>query len=244
MSRSVLVTGASGGLGGAIGRAFAQNGDRVALCCHQNRRAADALCQALVQQGATAAVFAADITGEQAVDSLFAAAERQLGPVEVLVNCAGIQQQKMFCDTTLQDWQAMLAVHAAGTFLCCKRALGPMVGKKQGCIVNVASMWGQVGASCEVAYSTAKAAVIGLTRALAKEVAPSGVRVNCVAPGAVNAGMMTDFGPADRQALCLQIPQGRLGTAEEVAATVLFLASGGAGYITGQVLGVNGGLVV
>lgn len=244
MSRTVLVTGACGGLGAPIVAAFAAAGDRVALCCHTRRQLADDQCAALRRQGAQAAVFAADVADGGQVDALFTAVEKELGPVDVLVNCAGIQQQKMFCDTTLADWQDMMGVHVTGAFLCSRRALGPMVRQKQGCIVNVSSMWGQVGASCEVAYSAAKAAVIGMTRALAKEVAPSGVRVNCVAPGAIDAGMMDGFSPADKAALAQDIPQGRLGTAQEVAAAVVFLASQGAGYITGQVLGVNGGYII
>lgn len=244
MNRTVLITGASGGIGGAAARAFAAAGDRVVLGCHKGEAKAQQLCEDICTQGGQTLVCAADVADEAQVAQLFARAEAAFGPVEVLVNAAGHAQQKLFTDITLEEWQRMLAVHATGTFLCCRRAVPAMVRAKAGCIVNVASMWGQVGASCEVHYSAAKAAVIGLTKALAKELGPSGIRVNCVSPGAVDTGMMAGFSGADRQALREETPLGRLGTPEEVAAAARFLASDDAAFITGQVLAPNGGFVV
>lgn len=244
MGRSVLVTGASGGIGGAVARAFADGGDRVALCAHSRPERAEALARQLRGEGREAISLAGDITNAAQVEEMFAAAEGAHGPAEVLVNAAGIARQKMFCDITEEEWDDMFAVHVKGSFLCSKRALPAMVREKAGSIVNIASMWGQVGASCEVDYSAAKAAVIGMTKALAKEVGPSGVRVNCVSPGAIETDMMADFSAADKAALCGETPLGRLGTPEEVAAAVVFLASPGAAFITGQVLAPNGGFVV
>ncbi len=244
MGRSVLVTGASGGIGAAVARQFAAGGDRVALCAHAHPERAQALCEELLADGQAAIACEGDVGDAAAVEAMFAAAEAAHGPVEVLVNAAGHAQQKLFCDITEEEWRRMFDAHVTGSFLACRRALPHMVREKCGCIVNISSMWGQVGASCEVHYSAAKAAVIGLTKALAKEVGPSGVRVNCVAPGAVDTEMMAAFGAEDRAALCGETPLGRLGTPEEVAAAVVFLASKGAGFITGQVLAPNGGLVV
>ncbi|MDL2293284.1 3-oxoacyl-ACP reductase FabG [Ruminococcaceae bacterium OttesenSCG-928-D13] len=244
MSRTVLVTGASGGIGAAVATAFALSGDRVVLGAFNHMGRAQALCNRLADDHHTVLAVAADVGDEAQVAAMFERAEAVFGPVEVLVNCAGTAAQKLFTDISLAEWEAMLRVHATGTFLCCRRALGPMIRKKSGCIVNIASMWGQVGASCEVHYSAAKAAVIGLTKALAKEVGPSGIRVNCVAPGAVDTEMMAGFSADDRAALCAETPLGRLGTPGEIAAAVQFLVSEKAGFITGQVLAPNGGLVI
>lgn len=244
MKRTVLVTGASGGLGKAIAFAFAENKDNIALCYNKNEESALNFCKTLNENGAHAQIFRADVRSERQVEKLFLQVEKQMGPVEVLVNCAGIAMQKMLCHTTIEDWEDIFATNATGTFLCSKQALATMVGKKAGCIINISSMWGQVGASCEVAYSAAKAAIIGFTKALAKELAPSGVRVNCLAPGAIDLGMMENFTQDDKNLLCQEIPLGRLGTGQELAAAAVFLASPGAGYITGQVFGVNGGFVV
>lgn len=244
MGRSVLITGASGGIGLAIAAAFAREGDDVVLGWRQNAAAAEDLAARLRAEGRRAVAAGGDVSTEAGVEALFAAAEATFGPVEVLVNNAGIAAQKLFCDICLDEWNAMMGVHATGAFLCCRRALPAMIRAKAGCILNVASMWGQVGASCEVHYSAAKAALIGLSKALAKELGPSGIRVNCLAPGAVDSPMMEAFSAADKKALCEEIPLGRLGRPEEMAAAAVFLASPGAGFITGQVLGANGGMVV
>ena len=163
--------------------------------------------------------------------------------MSVLVNNAGIAQQKLFTDLSDADWRRMMGVHLDGAFYCCRAALPAMIRARYGRILNIASMWGQVGGSCEVHYSAAKAGLIGLTKALAKEEGPSGITVNCIAPGVVDTDMMASFSAEDRAALADETPVCRLGNADEVAAAAVFLCSPAAGFITGQVLGVNGGLV-
>ncbi|MDL2218767.1 3-oxoacyl-ACP reductase FabG [Ruminococcaceae bacterium OttesenSCG-928-O06] len=244
MDKVVLVTGASGDIGAAVAHSFAQGGCRVALGCHTRPQRAQALGQSLAEAGGECLVVQGDVAQEADVERMFAQTEAAFGPVQVLVNCAGHATQKLFCDITTAEWERMLAVHATGSFLCSRRALPAMLRAKEGSIVNVASMWGQVGAACEVHYSAAKGAVIALTKALAKEMGPSGVRVNCVAPGAIEGAMMEGFTPDEIEDVCAATPLGRLGTPKEVAQAVLFLASPAASFITGQVLCPNGGFVV
>ena len=237
----VLVTGGSRGIGAAAVRAFAQAGCRVALNYRASEDAAQSLAQEFPQQ-----VFPvrADVASREQVQAMFDQVEEALGPVEILVCNAGIAQQKLFTEITPEEWQRMLDVHLTGAFHCCQRALPGMIRKKWGRILTVSSMWGQVGGSCEVHYSAAKAGLIGMTKALAQEEGPSGITVNCIAPGVIDTDMMAGFGPEDRQALADETPVGRLGTPEEVAHALVFLAGEEAGFINGQVLGINGGLVV
>lgn len=244
MGKTVLVTGASGAIGSAIATAFAAQGHRVALGYHTGRANAETLCENLRQSGAQAITCTADVGDSAQVDDMFTHVEQEYGPVEILVNNAGFAQQKLFSDITDAEWHRMMDVHATGTFFCCRRAIQSMIHKKSGCIVNVSSIWGQTGASCEVHYSAAKAAVIGLTQALAKELAPSGIRVNAVAPGVISTPMLDAFTEAERQALADETPLGRFGTPQDVAGTVLFLASDAAAFLTGQVLAPNGGMYI
>ena len=161
-----------------------------------------------------------------------------------MVNNAGVSGQGLFQDTTDEMWDRYLAVNLSGARNTVKAALPHMISEKRGCIVNISSIWGQRGASCEVAYSCTKAGIIALTRSLAMELAPSGIRVNCVAPGVIDTDMMASFTDEDRAALAEETPVERLGEPDEIARTMVFLADGASGYITGQVLGVNGGLVI
>ena len=242
--RTVLITGASRGIGAAAARAFAQNGDRVMIHYHKQRALAQALCEQLRQAGAQAACVQADVAERAQVQAMLAQTERQFGPVEVLVNNAGIAQQALFTDVSEAEWDRMFAVNVKGMFHCTQGVLGKMISQKRGKIVNISSMWGQIGASCEVSYSAAKAAVIGLTKALAKEVGPSGIQVNCVAPGVIDTEMNAALDASTRAMLAEETPLGVLGTAEDVARAIVFLASPQADFITGQVLGVNGGFVI
>ena len=175
---------------------------------------------------------------------MFRRTEEELGPVEVLVNNAGIAQQKLFTDLTEEDWDRMFTVDVKGMFLCCQAALPGMIRRKRGKIVNISSMWGQVGASCEVHYSAAKGAVIAFTKALAQEVGPSRIQVNCVAPGVIDTEMNGALPPDAMDALREETPLGVLGQPSDVAEAVWFLASPQSDFITGQVLAPNGGLVL
>lgn len=244
MNRCVLVTGASGGIGSAIAKAFAKQGDCVVLGYYSQAEKAKTVCEEILADGGKAVIVKANISNAQEVEYLFSVAEKTFGAVEVLVNNAGIAKQQLFTDITEQEWDTMFAVHVKGTFLCSKRALPSMIVQKNGNIINISSMWGQVGASCESHYAAAKAAVIGLTQSLAKEEGPSGVRVNCIAPGAIDTEMMQSFSAQDKMDLCQEIPLGRLGLPNEVAELAVFLASDKASYVTGQVFAPNGGIVV
>ena len=175
---------------------------------------------------------------------MFAEIRRTLGDPDILVNNAGVAWQKLFTDVTAAEWDAMFGVCVKGAFHCCQAVLPHMIRQKWGRIINVSSMWGQVGASCEAPYSAAKAALIGLTKALAKEEGPSGITVNCVAPGVIDTEMMAAFSAGDKAVLAEETPLGRLGTPEDVAAAIAFLASEAGSFFTGQVLCPNGGFVV
>lgn len=244
MGRVVLVTGASRGIGAACAAAFARRGDRVAVNYLNSADRAESLCAELSAAGADVFPIRADVSDSADVERMFAAVRERFGEPQVLVNNAGISLVKLFTDTTDADWSRLVGADLSSAFLCCRAALPAMIRAHSGCIVNIASMWGEVGASCEAAYSAAKAGVIGLTKALAKEAAPSGVRVNAVSPGVILTDMMSGFSDDELDALRDEIPLGRFGSPEDVAEAVLFLASDRAGYITGQTLSVNGGLVI
>ena len=238
--RCVLISGGDRGIGAAAARAFWQAGYRVAVLYHTHAEAAAALEKAL--PGLLA--FQCDVASRASCEVAFHTVEQAVGHVDVLVSNAGIAQQKLFTDITPEEWQHMLDVNLSGAFHLCQLALPGMIRRKAGRILTVSSMWGQTGGSCEVHYSAAKAGLIGLTKALAKEEGPSGITVNCVAPGVIDTDMMAAFTAEDKAALAEETPVGRLGSADEVAQLLVFLAGESAGYITGQVFGVNGGLVI
>ena len=242
--KTVIITGASRGIGAACARLFAQEGWAVAVNYRNSREKAEALADAICREGGVALAIPADIGNAVDVERLFSTAEKELGTVEALINNAGIAQQKLFTDLTEEEWDELFRVDVKGVFLCCRRALPVMIRRQKGCIVNISSMWGQVGASCEVHYSAAKAAVIGLTKALAKEAGPSGIRVNCIAPGVIQTEMNGHLSPEVLEELREETPLEVLGTPEDVAKSALFLCSPESSFITGQVLGVNGGMVI
>jgi 3-oxoacyl-[acyl-carrier protein] reductase len=244
MSRTVLITGAATGIGRETAKRFAAEGCNVAVHYHSSGAAAESLMDELKARHASVVRVQADVRDAGAVRAMADKVCRAFGRIDVLVCNAGIAQQKLFTDITAQDWNDMMDVNLKGVFHCCQAVLPGMISRKAGSIVNVSSIWGIVGSSCEVHYSASKAAVIGLTRALAKEVGPSGVRVNCVAPGATATAMTAGLDEATLAELKENTPLRAVGTPRDVADAIFFLASERAGHITGQVLGVNGGFVI
>ena len=242
--KTVLITGAAGGIGSAAARAFAAQGYGVALHYHTSREQAEALCAELTAGGADAFCFGADIACDEQVRQMLDAVTARFGHLDVLVNNAGMAHQALFTDTDDAAWQRVLAVNLSGAANCCRHAVPYMVRRHSGTIINVSSVWGIAGAACEVAYSAAKAGLVGLTRALAKELGPSGITVNCVEPGFIATEMNAAIDGETVRALCAETPVGRVGTPREVAAAAVFLASDAAAFITGQILGVDGGLAV
>ena len=237
----MLITGASRGIGRAIAAAFAEAGCSVIINYNKSEDKALALCREIADKyGAECRAVRADVSDSKQVREMFLS----VGAVDVLVNNAGISSQKLFTDISDAEWRETMGVILDGAFYCCREALPAMIARKSGAIINISSMWGEVGASCEVHYSAAKAGLIGLTKALAKEVGLSGVRVNCIAPGVIKTDMLNAFGKEDLDALREETPLNRLGAPEDIAAAAVFLASEGASFITGQVLGVNGGFVI
>ena len=244
MRRSALVTGASRGIGRAVAAVLAREGWAVCVNYLERRDAAESLVRELRAQGRAAMAFQADIADRESADACVRAASEELGPVELLVNNAGISRQGLFQDLDDAAWDRLLAVNLTGPRNAALAGLPHMLSEKRGCIVNISSMWGLRGASCEAAYAATKAGVIGLTRSLALELAPSGIRVNCVAPGCVETDMVRVLGEDTRRMLAEETPLGRLGRPEDVAEAVAFLASEKAAFITGQVLAADGGFVV
>lgn len=244
MRKAALVTGSSRGIGRAVAQELAQAGWPVCINYLEHREAAEALVEELRTQGRDAIAVQADVADHSAVAAMVRETERALGPVELLVNNAGISVSGLFQDMTDEVWARMLAVNLTGARNACMEVLPHMISEKRGCIVNISSIWGLRGASCEVAYACTKSAIVGLTRSLALELAPSGIRVNCVAPGCIDTDMVKQLGEETRALLVEETPLGRLGTPEDIAHTVAFFASERSSFLTGQVLTADGGFIV
>ena len=239
MPKTALITGASRGIGAAVARRLHADGYTVILNYQHSRQEAQALCREL-----EGTALQADVSDPLQVRRLVDAVLEKSCQLDILVCCAGVAWQGLTQDMADADYRRVMGVDLDGTFYCCRAVLPQMIRQKSGKIVTVSSMWGQVGGACEAAYSAAKAGVIGLTRALAKEVAPSGITVNCVAPGVIDTDMVRPLGPQALRDLAEETPLGRLGTPEDVAECASFLCSPAADFLTGQVIAPNGGLVI
>lgn len=237
--KTALITGGTKGIGKAVARAFLERGYEVVLNYNSDERAALATQEEFNLQGYCPVLLRADVSDELQVRSMFREFFSIYEKLDVLVNNAGISKVKVIQDTTVADFNALFGVNVKGAFLCAREVVDKMIYAGGGSIVNISSIWGEVGASCEVLYSATKGALIAFTKALAKELAPSHVRVNCVSPGVIDTAMNARLSGEEIQELIENIPLGRLGTPDDVAAACLYLAD--ADYVTGEVLSVGGG---
>ncbi len=234
-----IVTGASGGIGSAIAITLARHGYAVAIGC-RNTTAGERVADTIRKEGGSAVVCPCDVCDAGAVRSMVNTA-RSLGEISLLVPAAGIAYQNLFQYTDEETYDLLMDTNVKGAYLATKEVLPYMIAQKEGNIIFISSIWGEVGGSLEAVYSASKAALIGLTKALAKEVGPSGIRVNCVSPGVIRTAMTAPLGEETMDLLAEETPLSRIGSPEEVADAVAFLADGKASFITGQILGVNGG---
>ena len=244
MSKTVLITGASKGIGANMAIRFAEKGYNVVMNYNNSVQSALILQRSLKESGYSVIAYKANVKNRMEVDLMVKEAVYRFGTIDILINNAGIANQSLFTDLSEQDWNDIVGVNLTGIYNCTQAALPYMINQKSGSIINISSMWGEVGASCEVAYSATKAGVIGLTKALAKEVGPSGITVNCITPGLIETSMNQNLSLDDVSTLVDETPMGRIGTTDDVASAALFLASDDSRFITGQILGVNGGLVI
>ncbi len=244
MKKTALVTGAARGIGRAIALGLGREGYDVAIHYRASEEGARSLQRELEAMGRRAVLCRADLTDGAAAAGAAERAAAALGPISLLVNNAGIAAQRLFQDTDSALWRRMFAVNVDAAYYAIQAVLPAMLHEKAGSIINISSMWGLRAASCEVAYAASKAALIGLTRSLAAELAPSGIRVNCVAPGVIQTDMTRSLGEETLALLREETPLGRLGTPEDVARAVVFLAGEGASFITGQVLTADGGFTL
>ena len=239
--RTAIVTGGSGGIGSAVCRALCAEGYGVAVGYNSGREAAEDLAGSLVSEGFTAWAVPCDVTDEEQVVSAVEEASSK-GDLAVAVNCSGIARIAQIQDMSLLELEEIFSVNSSGTYLVCREAAKHMIPLRYGRIINISSMWGVAGGSCETAYSASKAAVIGLTKALAKELGPSGITVNCIAPGLIDTRMNSILSEEDIRDLCDQTPVGRIGKPDDVAQAVIYFCN--APFVTGQVLSVDGGFTL
>lgn len=239
MKKTVFITGGSRGIGAFAVKEFSRLGYNVAFTYFKS----EAYALSLQNETNALAIFC-DISDSNQVNSAINTTIKKFGFIDVLINNAGIDEFSLFTDITDEMWHRMLNVNLSGAFYACRAVLPYMISKKQGSIINISSMWGQVGASCEVHYSVSKAGLIGLTKALAKEVGPSSIRVNCICPGVIDTDMNAHLSEDDLKQLKNDTPLGKIGNVKEIFDSILFLAENTSSFITGQILGVNGGYII
>ena len=242
--RAALVTGGSGAIGGAIAKRLASAGDRVAVHYHGSQAKADAVVAEIAERGGEAFAVRADVTVAAEVEAMVAAVTERWGRLDVLVNNAGIARDTLLMRMAEEDWDAVITTNLKSAYLCAKAVTRAMMRQRYGRILNVSSVVGVTGNPGQANYAAAKAGLLGFTRSLAKELASRGVTVNAIAPGFIDAGMTESLGGDVREKAMVFIPLGRFGSVEDVAEAAWFMCSDGAGYITGQVLQIDGGMVM
>lgn len=244
MAKSAIITGGSRGIGAAIALSLAKDGYNIAITYKERSSAAESVVQQAKEYGVKAIAFQADVKSFDGTHEIVDTVIREFRQLDVLVNNAAVASSSLFTELSLEQWNEIISTNLTGCYNFCHAVLPHMIRQHSGSIINISSMWGQVGASCEVAYSAAKAGVIGLTKALAKELGLSGIRVNAIAPGVIKTEMLDEYTEDDLNALKDETPLDRLGTPQDIADTAAFLAGDKASFITGQIIGVNGGFVI
>lgn len=243
-NKTVLVTGASRGIGRAIATLFAENGYNTIINYNKSENEAVDLYNTLKNNGLSVRLFKADVSNRTQVNSMINFCIGEFERIDVLINNAGISKNKLFTDISDDDWKEMMDINLNSVFFCTQKALQYMIEQKSGKIINISSIWGVVGGSCEVHYSTSKAAIIGMTKALSKELGPSNIQVNCIAPGVIQTDMLNNIDEDILESLREETPLMRLGNPNDIAHCALYLASSNSDFITGQVISPNGGMVI
>ncbi len=244
MKKTVLVTGATRGIGKCIAKTFALNNYNVIINYFKNDVLAQELLKELCEMKSISLAFKADVSKRDEVDTMLKEIKQSFRYIDILINNAGVAEQVLFTDMTVQQWDRIFDVNIKGMFNCTQAVVEDMICRKSGKIINISSIWGICGASCEVAYSASKAAVIGFTKALAKELGPSNIQVNCIAPGIIDTDMNKELDNITLDSLKDQTPLGKIGSGEDIAHTALFLAGEQSNFITGQIISPNGGFVI
>lgn len=243
-NKTVLITGSSRGIGSNMVEKFAREGYNVLINYNKSKENAEELYNKLKSEGLSVEAFKADVSKRDEVEAMFEYCLKEFGDLDILINNAGVAKGMLFTDVTDEDWDNLMNVNLKGVYLCTQTALKHMISEKKGKIINISSIWGIAGGSFEVHYSASKAGIIGLTKALAKEVGPSNIQVNCIAPGAIVTDMLEQVNSDDLELFRQETPLMKLGKPEDISNCALFLASDKADFFTGQVLSPNGGIVI